>query len=95
MTEEKTRCRESERRRSGRPLGAAETSKELAEWRSLQWKDLSILGQAKRKGWPQRHKESSWQVPLFRYCRQINKTNVSDCMHVLGPGINAAMQKEN
>ena len=62
MTEEKTRCRESERRRSGRPLGAAETSKELAEWRSLQWKDLSILGQAKRKGWPQRHKESSWQV---------------------------------
>ena len=33
-----------EERRSGRLVGAAEISKELAEWRRLQRKNLSILG---------------------------------------------------
>ena len=50
------------KKRSGRPVGAAETSKEFAEWRRLQWKNLSILCLLKKKDWPQCHKESSWQV---------------------------------
>ena len=40
---------ESERRRSGRLVGGAETSKELAEWRRLQWKNLNILASSKGK----------------------------------------------
>ena len=63
------RERESYRRREvedllvlPRLVGAAETSKELAESRRLQRKNLSILGLLKRKGWPQCYKESSWQV---------------------------------
>ena len=43
---------ESNRRISGRLVGAAEISKELAEWRRLQQKNLSILGLPKRKEWP-------------------------------------------
>ena len=38
-----------EEKRSGRLVGAAETSKEHAEWRRLQWKNLNILGMLKRK----------------------------------------------
>ena len=41
--------RESDRRRSSRLVGAAETSKERAEWHRLQRKNLSILGLLKRK----------------------------------------------
>ena len=40
-------------KRSGRLVGAAETSKERAEWRRLQRKNLSTLGLLKRKGWSQ------------------------------------------
>ena len=36
--------RESDRRKSGRLVGAAETSKEHAEWRRLQRRNLNILG---------------------------------------------------
>ena len=36
-------------RTSGRLVGGAETSVELAEWRSLQRKNLNILGQLKTK----------------------------------------------
>ena len=50
---------EGEEKRSGRLVGAAETSKELAEWRRIQRKNLNILGLLKRKGWPQCHRESS------------------------------------
>ena len=50
-----------EEKRSGRLVGAAETSKEHAEWHRLQRKNLSLLGLLKRKEWPQRHRESSWQ----------------------------------
>ena len=40
-----------------------------AEWRRLQQKNLSILGLLKRKGWPQCHRESSWQVRQSRLCQ--------------------------
>ena len=50
-----------EQKRSGRLVGAAETSKERAEWHRLQRKNLSILGLPKRKEWPQCHRDSSWQ----------------------------------
>ena len=46
-------------KRSGRL--AAETSKELAEWRRLQRKNLNILGLLRRKEWFQCQRESSWQ----------------------------------
>ena len=39
-----------EEKRNGRLVGAAETSKERAEWRRLQRKNLNILGWACRKG---------------------------------------------
>ena len=29
--------------KSGRPVGAAKTNKELVEWHRLQWKNLNIL----------------------------------------------------
>ena len=38
-----------EEKRNGRLVGAAETSKERAEWRRLQRRNLSILGPLKRK----------------------------------------------
>ena len=44
-----------EGKRNGRLVGAAETSKERAEWRRLQRKNLSILGLLKRKEWSQCH----------------------------------------
>ena len=54
--EEKTEWREQneseiegEEKRNGRLYGAAETSKERAEWRRLQQKNLNILGLSKRK----------------------------------------------
>ena len=51
-------------------VGAAETSKESAEWRRLQRKNLSILGLPKRKEWPQCHRESSWQERRSRLCQK-------------------------
>ena len=59
-----------EKKRNGRLVGAAKTSKELAEWRRLQRKNLSILGLLKRKGWPQCHRESSCQVRQSRLCQK-------------------------
>ena len=41
--------RESDIRRSGRLVGAGETSKKLAEWRRPQQKNLSILGLLKKR----------------------------------------------
>ena len=40
-------------KKNGRLVGAAETSKERAEWRRLQRKNWNILGLPKRKEWPQ------------------------------------------
>ena len=67
--EERTE-RESDRRKSSRFVGVAETSKELAEWRRLQQKILNILGLLKSKEWPQCHTESSWQVCRSRPCQE-------------------------
>ena len=47
-----------EEKRNGRLVGAAETSKERAEWCRLQRKNWNILGLPKREEWPQCHRES-------------------------------------
>ena len=65
-----------EKKKNGRLVGAAETSKERAEWRRLQRKNLSLLGLLKRKEWPQCHRESSWQVRLSRLC-QMEQSGLS------------------
>ena len=57
-------------KRIGRLVGAAETSKEHAEWRRLQWKYWNKLGLLKRKEWPQCHRENSWQVHQSRPCQK-------------------------
>ena len=36
-------------------------------------KNLSILGLPKRKEWPQRHRESSWQERRSRPCQKENE----------------------
>ena len=59
-----------EEKKSGRLDGAAETSKERAEWRRLQRKNLNILGLPKRNEWPQCHRESSWQVRQSCLCQK-------------------------
>ena len=59
-----------EEKKNGRLVGAAETSKERAEWRRLQRRYLSILGLPKRKEWPQCHRESSWQERRSRPCQK-------------------------
>ena len=62
--------RESDNRRRGRLVGAAEISKEHAEWRRLQWINLSILGLPKRKKGPQCHRVNSWQECQTRPCQK-------------------------
>ena len=59
-----------EEKRSGRLVGAAETSKERAEWRRLQRRNLSILGLLKRKEWPRCYRKSSWQERQSRPCQK-------------------------
>ena len=59
-----------EEKKNGRLYGAAETSKERAEWRRLQRKNLNILGLQKRKEWPQCHRVSIWQVCRSRPCQK-------------------------
>ena len=59
-----------EEKRNGKLVGATETSKERAEWRRLQRKNLNILGLPKRKEWPQCHRESSWQERRSRLCQK-------------------------
>ena len=64
--------RKSERRREDQrqTVGAAEISKELAEWRRLQRKNLSILVLLKRTEWLQCHRESSSQVRQSPLCQK-------------------------
>ena len=57
-------------KRNGSLVGAAETSKERAEWRRLQQKNLSILGLLKRKERPQCHRENSWQERRSCLCQK-------------------------
>ena len=59
-----------EEKKNGRLVGVAETSNKRAEWRRLQWKNLSKLGLPKRKEWPQCHRESSWQERRSRPCQK-------------------------
>ena len=59
-----------EEKKNGRPVGAAEISKQRAEWRRLHRKNLNILGLPRRKEWPQCHRESSWQVCRSRLCQK-------------------------
>ena len=61
---------ERKEKRSGKLVGAAETSKEREEWHRLQWKNLNILGLLKRKEWPQCHRESNWQVCQSCLCQK-------------------------
>ena len=60
----------SRRERNSRLVGAAETSKERAEWRRLQRKNLSMLSLPKRKEWSQCHRESSWQERRSHPCQK-------------------------
>ena len=53
-----------EEKRNGRFVGASETSKERAEWRRLQRKNLSILGLPKRKEWPQCHRNTLFEFAV-------------------------------
>ena len=67
-----------EEKRSGKLDGAAETSKERAEWRSLQRKNLNKLGLPKKKEWPQYHRESSWQERRSRpYQKEKEQSRLS------------------
>ena len=70
-------------------------SKEGAEWRRLQWKSLSLLVLLKRKGWPQCHRESSWQERQSRLCHkgkeQSRLSRAPDCKE----GIQCQRSKEN
>ena len=59
-----------EKKRSGRLVGVAQTSKERAEWRRLQRKNWNKLGLPKRKEWSQCHRESSWQERRSRPCQK-------------------------
>ena len=56
-----------EEKRNGRLVGAAETSKERAEWRRLQQKNLSILGLPKTRvaSVPQREQMARTPEPLL------------------------------
>ena len=58
------------KKRSGRLVGAAGTSKKRAERRRPYHKNLNILHLLKRKKWPQCQKESSWQVRRNRLCQK-------------------------
>ena len=59
-----------EEKRNGRLVGAAETGKELVEWRRLQRKKVNIVGLLRRKRWPRCHRESGWQVRQIRFCQK-------------------------
>ena len=81
--EKRTGWEESDRRRREEKwqiYGVAETSKERAELRTLQRRNLNILGLPKRKEWSQCHRESSWQECRSRPCHkeQSRLSRVSD-----------------
>ena len=63
-------------RRSGRLVGASETSKEHAEWRRLQRKNLKMLRLLKGKGRPQCHNDSSYEVRQSLLCQKGKKQNL-------------------
>ena len=64
-------------KRNGRLVGAVKTSKELTEWRRLQLKNLNKMSLPKRKGWPWRHKVSSWKGRQSRLCQKEKNRAIS------------------
>ena len=71
-----------EEKGSGRFVGAAETSKERAEWRRLQRKNLNKLGLLKGREWSQCHRKSSWQVRQGRlYQEEKEQSRLSRVPH--------------
>ena len=54
---------EGEEKRSGRFVGAAETSKEHAEWRRFQQRNLNILGLMKKSGLSATEREQLASMP--------------------------------
>ena len=58
------------KKRSSRHFGAAETSKERAEWPRLQQRNVDTLGLLKGKESPQCHNENSFQVRQSRSCQK-------------------------
>ena len=57
-------------------------SKELVEWHNLRQKCLNTLDLPNRKGWPQRHKVSSWaRTPVFFFVEkeQSHSSKSQDC----------------
>ena len=66
-----------------------------AEWRRLQRKNLSILGLLKRKGWPQCHRESSWQVRQSRLCQNRKEQSRLSRAPDRKEGIQCQRSKEN
>ena len=82
-------------KRSGRLVVVAKNSKERPEWRRLQRKNFSILGLLKRKGWPQRHRESSWQVRQSRLCQKERKQSHLSRAPNRKEGIQCLRSKEN
>ena len=82
-------------KRNGRLVSAAETSKELAQWRRLQRKTLNILGLLRRKGWPLCHRESSWQVRQNRFCQKGKEQSRLSRAPDRKEGIQCQRSKEN
>ena len=56
-------------------FGGAKTSREFAEWRRLDLKNLNKLHLPKRKGWSKRHKVSRWQGPPSHLCQKKKEQN--------------------
>ena len=84
-----------EEKKNGRPVGAAETSKERPGWRRLQRKYLSTLGLLKRKGWPRCHRKSSWQVRQSRLCQKGKEQSRLSRSPDRNEGIQCQRSKEN
>ena len=84
-----------EEKKNGRLVGAAETSKERTGWRRLQRKYLSMLGLLKRKGWPQCHRKSSWQVRQTRLCQKGKEQSRLSRAPDHKEGIQCQRSKEN
>ena len=84
-----------EEKRNGRLVGAAETSKERAQWRRLQQKNLSILGLLRRKGWPRCHRDSSLQVRQSRLCQEGKEQSRLSRAPDRTEGIQCQRSKEN
>ena len=62
-----------EEKRSGKLVGAAETSKEVVERCRLQQNNLSIQDLPKRRKRPQFNKESSWQERQAAFAKKKQK----------------------